>query len=492
LGRNLTAPAPVITGFRPLDPDGYPSIALGARFEVLGANFSSLDSTHVVIATYVPTEGIYGSPLPDPSVGPDGQRADLVPVDGLATQVTAQAPQSLTGGPGKYSLYVVTTRGGFSNPACVMITPAPSAAASLIEVGVFDPSSGRFDGLTTEEIEYQPAPNKPERTRKVTPCATADLPRAKLIYQVQDLSGSLTVQASPNYGQEHPARNTVIVDVGEATSVTWTVRSGSRSYHDRLLISHPRPSPADTRQQQAEAALDNFQASTKPSVFTRISKDGLIRDMRCRIRTPSLVNQTDQPLCGPSAILVALAIRNPVRYAVMGQDFYERGAFIASDDYTIRPGSDLLGAPAPGSMSPADWMPAATMRDYENSVLDYDAGDLVAGTTWPGEMEKWFRQVLQCGSTDYISCYVYGEADALRSARDAINKGGVATLMIDSQYLRGGGDIANLPDHWVLLKSVDSAEEPYRFSVYTWGDVKDLTLNQDELEDLLWGVVIGY
>jgi hypothetical protein len=118
--------------------------------------------------------------------------------------------------------------------------------------------------------------------------------------------------------------------------------------------------------------------------------------------------------------------------------------------------------------------------------------------TTPGEVRKWFGKLLQSPRTSYDSCYTYGEAEALAKGATALANGASVALMVDAHFLPGQNpswwDAAtNLPNHWVLLQRVDSPTAPYRFTVFTWGRLQAVDgIGDGRLEDLLWGVVIGY
>jgi hypothetical protein len=490
-----TGPAPVISGITPTDPDGAPYIYFGGSLRIRGSNFpTATDQVYVVVSRYVAPNV--------PSGAPAASLAEFHPVSSTATELRALAPVSLSTGPGRYSVWVRTTAGGWSDPVAVYFAAQPAPAKSaLIEVGTFDALSGDFEGLVTHEVSYQPAPGKPERTRKVVPTVTVVEPWTKLVYHVRNADGaSFTVAVSPTYGKENPAADTVVVNVGQATAVSWRVSSRGKTYRDHLNIKHTEP--VAPPRERANAALDAFQASTRPGRFSRISKATLIAQIRARIANPTVMYQGEENLCGPVAALVALAQRNPERYVEMARSMYEDGQFAAASDYVIKPGSHLYSIDVPQSMAQrdahVDWMLAASMRDYENAVLDMDPGDVVAAATTPGDVRKWFEKLLQCPRTSYDSCYVYGEAEALGKAATALANGASVALMVDAHFLPGQNpswwdEATNLPNHWVLLQQVDSAKAPYRFTVFTWGRLQAMDgIDDGRLEDLLWGVVIGY
>jgi hypothetical protein len=486
-------PVPIITGITPTDPDGAPYVYLGGKIVIKGASFpTAKDDVWVVISDLVDPNTWVGAP--------SATRAEFHPDTATATQLAATAPASLAGRAGRYSVWVKTAAGKWSRPVAVYFAgqPAPPPTA-LIEVGTFDAATGEFDGLVTQEVEYQAAPGKPVLTKKVVPTVTVTEPWVKLSFHVRNNDvGNFVVSVSPDYSKETPAADNVVVLVGQATLASWRVSARGRTYRDQLNIKHVEPTIPP--KQAALTALDDFDRSSHPGRFTRIDKAKLITQIKARINDPTVMYQGQENLCGPVAVLVALAQKNPARYVQMARSMYEEGKFAATPDYVIKPGSHLYTMATPASMTGADvdWMLAASMRDHENAVFDMDPGDKVAAYTTPGEVKKWFSKLLQCPRTNYESCYVYGEKAALQAGATALANGAAVALMIDANFLPGNNpswwdQATNLPNHWVLLQKVDSASAPYNFTVFTWGRVQPISgMSQGRLEDLLWGVVIGY
>ncbi len=243
---------------------------------------------------------------------------------------------------------------------------------------------------------------------------------------------------------------------------------------------------------KAFVALENWRTSPTAGKFTKINKAKMIEEIMDRIDHPWKMDQKKQSLCGPMTVLMALALKDPERYVHMAKTMYETGRY-TSRGKTVQPGAHLYSAAVPTDTANVDWMLAASMRDSENAIFDYDDGDKFAGITSPGEMSGWFETILGCDKSDYNSTYAWGEKKELSVAWEAVKGGNVAALFVDHQYLPGqptGG--ANVPSHWVLLFDVQSIGDRVKFRVLSWGKVMSVDLNTDRFEDLMWGAVVGY
>jgi hypothetical protein len=91
-------------------------------------------------------------------------------------------------------------------------------------------------------------------------------------------------------------------------------------------------------------------------------------------------------------------------------------------------------------------MVVATIRDDENLTEDVDDGRGMEGFTWPTEIPRWFEQILGLRG-ELHNVYNSGEMDAMRAAHRAIQAGGVAILLIDSDLLKDGPN-DNEEDVW--------------------------------------------
>jgi hypothetical protein len=269
-----------------------------------------------------------------------------------------------------------------------------------------------------------------------------------------------------------------------------------------------RPSPAD-RLRQARQALEAFRTRPSPAhIWPRLSKTALVTEIAQRLDNPFWVHQQSEPLCGPASIVFELVQKRPERYVSFCQALFEQGGFQGVNAW-VGAEADLRQRPNPGTMAQVDWMLMATMRDAENLFFDVDsdsAFEALAGMTLPGAMQGWARELLGCSAVEFTSTEVWGEQDALKEARDTVQRGGVAFLCINSLLLENRCSSWDFwPNHWVALRGNVSIQDGgwywdwgpryreghYRFDVYSWGRTLTVDVGEGCFEDYFFGVVTG-
>jgi len=133
-------------------------------------------------------------------------------------------------------------------------------ASETIEVGEFDASTGKFKGMTSEtrqriydgprreETKMRYVGNKKIVTRisgkkmtiEVTASPFINATAARLKFTIKNSRGQASVTAK--FGREEVTvrgRTSVTVDVRDASSVQWTIRSGSKAFSNNLEIRRP-------------------------------------------------------------------------------------------------------------------------------------------------------------------------------------------------------------------------------------------------------------
>lgn len=179
-------------------------------------------------------------------------------------------------------------------------------------------------------------------------------------------------------------------------------------------------------------------AGGNKDVWAHIDRSQLVPQLRARLRDPGIIEQNPTGLCGPLAVVVELARRRPDAYVAAAKQLFETGVLTATGK-TITAEEDLRQEPVPGGpIQHADWLLAATMRDDANLWEDVDdtGFGLVSITLW-WAMSDWTKHVLGL-KYHWETCFVSGELDAIKEARDAVNVGGVAFLLIDSDLINDG------------------------------------------------------
>jgi len=192
--------------------------------------------------------------------------------------------------------------------------------------------------------------------------------------------------------------------------------------------------------------------------------------------------------------------REPIRYVQICRQLYETGA-IDMASIVARPGDACLRSQIKPGVTPADWVMLAGLRDAENILWPVTAGSAsVAGITTPDEMVKWCVHLLGMGHVGYHSTVVFGEFDAMRACRDAVDKGGVAYLLIDSSLLTSGRPAVRYPNHWVSFLGGLSINNgvwwkhdsgSIRFDCYSWGQRRTVSKGEGTFEACMWGAVVA-
>jgi hypothetical protein len=229
------------------------------------------------------------------------------------------------------------------------------------------------------------------------------------------------------------------------------------------------------------------------------------------------VNQNYTPLCGPTAIVYELVARDAgfglrpqkKRYVQLCHQLWETGHILART-MDIKPSDNLRNSPhsEADAISVADWMLITALRDAENAFVDIEGderstdGDVsgLEGYSFPGAMKTWIFEILGFDETDFKVCWSSGEIDTIKKAQTAWSNGGVAFLNIDSNLVTekppGEGKPlgAHLPDHWVPFQGglkLDDGTGMIHFDYYTWGDIKSVSMTQEQFSEYLFDVVLG-
>lgn len=220
------------------------------------------------------------------------------------------------------------------------------------------------------------------------------------------------------------------------------------------------------------------QRPTGRAAFGNISRDELYASAAERAADPWRISQEVSSLCGPASFLFILASHRPAEYYKFVTDLYEKG--VASvRNLTIKPGEDCRSYNPGGTLSAADWVGLAGIRDSENSVLDYDdPSDAAAGITLPSGLADWFRKAGFTSVLNETNVYLNKGESNFRDALQLHKLGHRVCLFInayaieqDTDFSRGGArQIFTSANHWVVLRRVDNDKDAnVQMDVFTWG-----------------------
>ena len=285
--------------------------------------------------------------------------------------------------------------------------------------------------------------------------------------------------------------------VGGAVGLIGGGLLGDELTDDKKQSSDQEQPPSTSSSAQKAQALKILEPDTTGSWKNLPSWDVVKRGAKQRVNDPSLINQKYTNLCGPAAILHAMAETDPVQYAI-----FVRAIFTDAKIFGTKVDDDLLKAQPLPDMDPSDWMVLSAMRDTENAIFDFEGTkeeDLAALTT-PGDMSAWMKKLLGCVKTAHYRSYVFGgETSNANKVSSLLSKYGnkiIVAMLVDSaklQHLKKG---LNIPDHWIRLLSIDVQENIICFVAYTWGSeniyfFKKDSSNEVDFEDVIFEFTIG-
>ena len=217
------------------------------------------------------------------------------------------------------------------------------------------------------------------------------------------------------------------------------------------------------------------------------------KGIRDRVANPGLIDQGLSSLCGPASFLYCLASKRPDVYARYAIELYEQGQTTVGK-LRVAPSSDCRRAAInPREIDPVDWVTLASLRDSQNTVMDYQSvSDAVAGITLPQHLANWFSSSEQFSQVVNNTNVVFDKnLSSLLAAEQFRIGGSYICLFVDASILHGKCGVSFFPNHWIVLTNhvringqtttglasrglaVDADEAlasgPLSFEVFTWG-----------------------
>lgn len=233
---------------------------------------------------------------------------------------------------------------------------------------------------------------------------------------------------------------------------------------------------------QAMAKVIEFEKRSSGTGWLKVKKDQLVAGMKQRLNNPNLINTAVVNLCGPGAFFRCLAEDDPVMYVQAIIDLYETSSgMIGSRKFTASYSLRIADPPPPASantegMDQVDWILLASLRDDENTFLNYDdAGGGLSGATMPKAMEKWFKEAKYTGVKNDTNVFFTKNADHIKGAGALRAVGYRVCLFIDANILEvvKQNKLSTYPDHWVVLMSdvTVAANDNISLKVHSWGKI---------------------
>ena len=281
----------------------------------------------------------------------------------------------------------------------------------------------------------------------------------------------------------------------ELTHVVQQNRSSTRGVLAR------QASPKLTPAQKALKAIDEFKKRTAGSqAFPGLSRDTIAAELKQRVTSPSLINQSGLPLCGPAAFAYVWASRDILAYINFAVALFEKGKGKLGS-LEVSPGSDLKSK-SPGSykwtagLKPAqvDWMVLSSIRDWENDTIDFEGGptETTAGGTGEGDIIKWLRELGFSKVKDDVDRTFGDDVDDAKKVDKNVGPGNYILLCVDAQMIDPSMKKKGRANHWVVLVgNLRFSKGHVAFRCYTWGGFRDVNVTEDKFNATYYGAIIA-
>ncbi|MCC8972005.1 hypothetical protein [Bradyrhizobium brasilense] len=231
---------------------------------------------------------------------------------------------------------------------------------------------------------------------------------------------------------------------------------------------------SDQKKLAAEMVCD-FLKNTRTTFFPKLDPHRVGIGILRRIAKPSLIDQDQASMCGPSALMFSYASDKPGQYARFAIDLYQKGQANLGR-LLIKPGKDVKNYTPPYSLDHVDWLTCASVRDSENWFLDFDdTGRIsdVAGITLPSEMEQWFRKAGYQDVREETNLKFSKGLDSVNEANALLASGYRVCLFISAnmiEYDDQSDEGSVLTRHWVVLRDrIQVSNGNVTTTIFTWG-----------------------
>jgi hypothetical protein len=229
-----------------------------------------------------------------------------------------------------------------------------------------------------------------------------------------------------------------------------------------------------TQQQTPQQMINGLASFTGTPAFSHIALADVVNGLTARIQNPWIQNQGGSSLCGPAALFYCLLNDHPERYVQYVIDLYTTGKATLGK-LTVHPGKDCRHYnPPPNKIAPVDWIALASLRDSDNSVLDYQsADDTTAGITMPHSLAAWFRALGYNNVHNVTNIFFTKGLNDIESCNQQKWQGRRICLFINDNMLTDATAKSRsfAPDHWVVMNSVaTTAYGNVSVALYTWGN----------------------
>lgn len=245
----------------------------------------------------------------------------------------------------------------------------------------------------------------------------------------------------------------------------------------------------------------HFPAGTQTDPF---SYEKINKQLKEREAKQSFPDQQSTSLCGPAAFFYCLQTKRFDLYRQVIWDLWENGRVVIGK-LEINPGDKCRhpqGLSETGVIG-IDWISLASLRDSENTLMDYKPRELgnkegLAGITFKGTVKAWFQKIGSECVCDNVNLYMpsnwnHASLKEIVELNKFAGKSNYSVLtIIGIGMLKFGGDSPASKEHWIVWESQltllnggeiteeTSLMEKVSLSLFSWGRVMDNYL-RDEL-----------
>jgi hypothetical protein len=242
--------------------------------------------------------------------------------------------------------------------------------------------------------------------------------------------------------------------------------------------------------------INDFAGKSGNGMFPKITRSKVADGLRERVNKPWAIDQGRASLCGPAALVFAVARKSAQEYVDYVTELYDTGSARLTDHWIIpvEPGSDCRNADPAGDPPGVDWVALASLRDSENDFVDYqDPEDQVAGITSPSMLSVWLKHCGFGSRVNKTNVFFTKDRENLEEASRLHNAGHTVCLLCKGDTVKGiPGGWSSTPSHWVVMtRAPQFSSGSVSMKVFTWGQDRELSMSQSVFFSTYFGFVSG-
>lgn len=287
-------------------------------------------------------------------------------------------------------------------------------------------------------------------------------------------------------------------DIDELDQLLFDAKAG-----DTLVVSES---------EDALVLIDEFQGRDSDSPWRSLDRTEVAQRLIELIVEPELVHQGQLNLCGPAAFFSQWGRRDPVAFASFAIELFENGQGQIGT-LAITPSTSLLEKSYQemrikmgGNITPqADWYLLGALRNSEDvfwqGTFTGDPDEALSALTRPEELASWFTAT---GLYEPVDCRANWMTLAGISHAQNLSfiDGKDVTMLLHSNMIAAaqGEPIdenwlsQQFPNHFVVMRTpvlLDTFNQQISFTMWSWGDIKRITVPQQVFIDNYYGMVIA-